>query len=66
MTGWNFDMSEAPREGRVIIAGKQGHVTVSQWLAKHDRWEMFTKGESPIAWQPWPEHPTLTNTNGAK
>lgn len=47
---------EAPR---IIAASKCGLVTTSRWLHDVERWEMFSKGGDPIAWQPWPDHPGL-------
>lgn len=32
-------------------------VTVSRWIPKEGRWNMFTKDRPPLAWQPWPAHP---------
>lgn len=57
MTDWNFDVSAAPRTGRIIVATSCGKVTISQFLPKADRWEMLAKDEQPLAWQDWPEHP---------
>lgn len=42
---------------RIIAAGSGDTVTVSQWLPKGERWEMFTAEVPPIAWMPWPKHP---------
>ena len=41
----------------IIAASKCGKVTASYYIPDEDRWCMFAKGELPIAWQPWPEHP---------
>lgn len=78
MSGWNFDISSAPRgktvpqtrqtakgpvetqvfqPDRLILATKCGQVTPSRYLPAEDRWEALAKGEQPIAWQLWPEHP---------
>jgi hypothetical protein len=56
---WNFNLTGA-REQRAIIAaypgaGKKRGVT--RWLADQDRWEGMTKGQEPVAWQPWPDYP---------
>lgn len=40
----------------IITASKCGKVMRSRWL-EDKRWEGYKKGEEPIAWQPWPEHP---------
>lgn len=32
-------------------------VTVSRWLPKEKRWNMFAKKQAPLAWQPFPTHP---------
>lgn len=42
---------------KIIAAGNNGVVTISKWLHEAERWEMFTKGTPPLAWQPWPSHP---------
>lgn len=41
----------------VILATKCKQVTKSRYLPDEDRWEGLAKGEQPIAWQSWPEHP---------
>ena len=41
----------------VIVATKCGVVTRSHYLPEQKRWAMLAKGEQPVAWQPWPEHP---------
>lgn len=41
----------------IIAAGSDGVVTLSRWLPKEGRWNMFTRDVPPIAWQPWPKHP---------
>ncbi|WP_322884224.1 hypothetical protein U8C35_07660 [Sinorhizobium medicae] len=41
----------------VILASKCGKVTLSYWIQDQERWCMFKKGEEPVAWMPWPEHP---------
>jgi hypothetical protein len=58
---WNRNINEAPRDRHVILASKCGKVTHSYWVAKEARWCMFNKGEAPVAWQPWPEHPDKTD-----
>ena len=47
---------EAPR---LIVATECGKVTTTRWLPESERWEMFSKGSQFIAWQPWPEHPSV-------
>lgn len=42
---------------RVILATKCGKVTISHYLPEEKRWMMLAKGEQPVAWQKWPEHP---------
>lgn len=42
---------------RVILATKCGKVTLSHYLPDEGRWVMLAKGEEPVAWHPWPEHP---------
>lgn len=51
---------------RIIAAGTGDTVTVSQWLPKFNRWEMFTVDVPPIAWMPWPEHPTPPSNANAQ
>jgi len=41
----------------IIAAGSDLVVTVSKWLPKEERWQMFSKNTPPIAWQPFPKHP---------
>ena len=48
----------------IWAASSCGKVTVSSWLPKQEngdggRWNMFSAGSPPIAWQPYviPEHP---------
>lgn len=41
----------------IIAAGNGGVVTLSRWLEKEQRWEMFIKEVPPLAWMPWPDHP---------
>lgn len=41
----------------IIAAGNGGVVTISKWMPKEGRWNMFTKAVPPLAWLPWPEHP---------
>jgi hypothetical protein len=44
----------------VILATKCGSVGRSQYLPREDRWEGLAKGEQPVAWQAWPEHPGVS------
>lgn len=42
----------------VILACVDGKtVTVSRWLPEEGRWNMLSKKEQPVAWQPFPTHP---------
>lgn len=43
---------------RIIAAGNGLITTVSKWLPDEGRWEMFTKDVPPLAWMPWPTHPS--------
>lgn len=58
---WNYDISQAPRDQKIIVASDCGKVFSSRWLPAKgkdgDRWEGFSKGHDPIAWMPWPTHP---------
>ena len=40
----------------IIVASKCEKVIVSRYL-ETGRWNFFTKGVPPIAWQPYPTHP---------
>jgi len=42
---------------KVITASKCEKVIVTSWLPDEGRWNMYSKKESPIAWQLYPEHP---------
>ena len=44
----------------IIAAGSGDVVTVSRWLPKEGRWNMFTKAVPPIAWMEFPKHPQAT------
>ena len=48
-------------QDHIIAASSCGKVTRSYWIPKEGRWCMFTKENPPIAWMPWPEHPSATN-----
>jgi hypothetical protein len=48
---------------KIIAAGNAGVVTVSQWLAKEERWVMFSKSTPPLAWMLWPDHPHADGAN---
>lgn len=37
-------------------------VTVSRWIPKEDRWNMFSKNRPPLAWKPFPKHPRSPET----
>lgn len=41
----------------IIASGTDGVVTLSKWLPKEERWNMFSKNVPPLAWMPWPSHP---------
>ncbi len=42
----------------IIAADSSGTVvTLSRWVEKDGRWNMFTKDAPPVAWKPWPVHP---------
>ena len=43
----------------IIAAGNGGVVTFSKWLPDEGRWNMFTKAVPPLAWMPWPSHPSV-------
>lgn len=54
---WNFNITEAPHDRKIIIATDSDKVFSSRWLKKEERWEGFCKGRNPDAWMPWPDHP---------
>ena len=41
----------------IIAAGNDGVVTLSRWLPKEGRWNMFSAKVPPLAWMHWPQHP---------
>lgn len=41
----------------VLTASKCGKVIPTHYIAPEQRWNMYAKGEEPLAWQPMPEHP---------
>jgi hypothetical protein len=45
------------RHDHVILASKCGRVMRSYWIPDESRWCMFKKGEEPVAWMHWPDHP---------
>lgn len=58
MHNWSSDMFLIPRDGNpIIVASKCGKVFKSRFMPDVGRFEGFNKGEMPVAWQPWPEHP---------
>lgn len=43
----------------VILASADGKtVTVSRWIPAESRWNMLGKNERPVAWMPYPAHPS--------
>lgn len=59
--GWNFDLSQAPRDGTHVILAMPNKTTLrSYWCtpkADHAHWCMLSHKNEPVAWMPWPEHP---------
>lgn len=53
--GWTLSERFAPDS--VILATKCGKVLKSHWLPLEERWVMLAKGEEPVAWMAWPDHP---------
>lgn len=47
---------------KIIAATHCGKVITTKWLPEIDgeggRWEMFCKGQEPLAWMEWPTHPS--------
>lgn len=56
--GNSVHMSREHVPDLIIAAGNGGVVTVSKWIEKEGRWNMFTKDVPPMAWIPWPSHPS--------
>lgn len=50
------------RHVKIIAATKCGKVLTTYWLPQDGqdggRWNFHAKGEQPIAWMPYPKHPT--------
>ncbi len=59
--GKNVVMSVVHVPEPIIAAGNDGVVTVSRWIDREKRWNMFTADVPPIAWMPWPKHPEARN-----
>jgi hypothetical protein len=63
MTDWNFDLTNIPRDRRVLIAHpRDGKVYATTWVEPSKfnikgRWSGWTEGTEPVAWQHYPEHP---------
>jgi hypothetical protein len=51
----------------VILASADGKtVTVSRWISAENRWNMLGKNETPVAWMPFPTHPSARQSKGAE
>lgn len=50
-------LHERFQAAHVILATKCRKVLKSHWLPDEERWVMLAKGEEPVAWMAWPEHP---------
>jgi hypothetical protein len=46
---------------KLIVATKCGQVFGSRYLPEPERWEGLAKGEQPVAWMHWPDHPEATS-----
>jgi len=57
IVGKNEVTVEIYRPVRVIVGGKCGTVTASEWNPKRNAWSMFSADVPPIAWMPWPAAP---------
>lgn len=57
LIGKNMAQIEEHVPDLIIAAGNGGVVTLSKWLPKEGRWNMFSKSTPPMAWMPWPAHP---------
>lgn len=64
---WNFDLSAAPKDGKVWLASNCGKVIPTYWDKKREQWAGFaTNGTPPVAWQPYvvPVHPNAVSDLG--
>lgn len=51
----------------VIVASADGEtVTVSRWIPTENRWNMLGKNERPVAWMPFPTHPSQASRRGGE
>lgn len=68
---WNRDISNIPKDKKLLLASKCGKVTASRWLPPEERgpgrhpreigrWQMFDTHEDPVAWMLFPTHPGVT------
>lgn len=63
---WNRDVAAARLvQGKVILATKCEQVITSRLIPASTRaparWEGLATGEEPVAWQPWPTHPGVSD-----
>lgn len=58
---WNFDLSQAPRDGKNVILAMPNKTTLrSYWCTpkgEPEHWCMLSHKNKPVAFMPWPEHP---------
>jgi len=47
---WNFDLSEAPRDGRPVLIWINDHAWHSKFHAAQERWECLSYNQKPEAW----------------
>jgi hypothetical protein len=51
----------------VILASADGKtVTVSRWIPAEGRWNMLGTKEQPVAWMPYPTHPSQALARGSE
>lgn len=64
---WNFDLSEAPRDGSHVILAMPNKTTIrSYWCrprGEPEHWCMLSHKNEPIAWMRWPDHPYSQKDN---
>ena len=65
---WNFDLSQAPRDGSHVILAMPNKTTVKSYWCKPkldpEHWCMLSHTSEPVAWMPWPEHPFTAASQG--
>lgn len=67
LPGPKGSMRSVHQSERVILASADGTtVTVSRWIPDERRWNMLGKNEQPVAWMPYPVHPSAAPAGGGE